>query len=88
MARLMPLKEATNLVLEKLTHAQLGKLLGVSASQVYKYSVGDTKSPKESIIDAFYDNCWAGEEAILVDFYDSEKEYLHYRKLRGVALPG
>lgn len=82
MARLMSLKEATNLVLERLTQVQLGNILGVTPSQVYKYSVGDTKSPKDSVVDAFYDNCWSGEDPILLDFYDSEEEYLKYRKLR------
>ncbi len=87
MARLLPLIEATNLVLEKLTHQQLATLLGVSASQVYKYAVGDTTSPKESVVDAFYDNCYAGDDKILIDFYKDEKDYLRYRKMRGVELP-
>ena len=53
MARLLSLKDATNLVLEKLTHKQLADLLGVSPSQVYKYAVGETTSPKETVVDAF-----------------------------------
>ena len=87
MARLLSLKDATNLVLEKLTHKQLADLLGVSPSQVYKYAVGETTSPKETVVDAFYDNCWAGDEQILLDFYKDEKDYLRYRKMRGIGLP-
>ncbi len=87
MARLVPLQEATNLVLEKLTHKQLANLLGVSPSQVYKYAVGDTTSPKETVVDAFYDNCYIGEDRILIDFYKDEQDYLRYRKMRGIGLP-
>lgn len=78
----MSLPDAVNYALEKLTHKQLAGLLNVTPAQVYKYAVGETKSPRDEIIDAFYDNIAIGGEPILLDFFADENEYLQFRKIR------
>ena len=73
----MTLKEATQYVLDKLSQDTVSKVLGVTRNQVYKYSTGATKSCNNRVVDAFYDNF-----GILIDMYNTEEEYLRFRKLR------
>ena len=78
----MKLQEAINDCMEHLSQKELATLLGVTPNQVYKYSIGITKSPGDKVINAFYDNIKIGGESVLLDFYPNEEEYLRIRKLK------
>lgn len=75
--KVMSLKEAVQSFQGVLTNVQLGKILGVSTDQVYKYASGHTATCKDSVVDRFYDDL-----EILIDYYESEEQYLKLRRLR------
>lgn len=78
----MKLQAAVQDCMEHLSQKELATLLGVTPNQVYKYSIGITKSPGDKVINAFYDNIKIDGEPVLLDFYSSEEEYLRVRKLK------
>jgi len=82
MAHIMSLKEAVNYSLEHLTQTNVAKLLGVTVNQVYKYSTGDTKSCRDNVVDAIFDNLDVDGEPILLDYFKDEEQYLKFRSIR------
>jgi predicted transcriptional regulator len=82
MAIKMSLQDAINYVAEKMTPTQISRVLGVSVNQIHKYLSGFTKSCSDKVADKIYDNFRVGKEPILLDFWNDEEEYLHYRRLR------
>ena len=74
----MRLKDASNYVISRLTQNQAAKVLGITPNQVYKYATGYTKTCSDKVIDAFYDKF----DIYIEGQYNSEEEYLKFRKLR------
>jgi len=81
-AKIMGLKEVVNHFQKYLSNPSIAKKLGVTPDQVYKYGNGVTRSPRDAVIDAIYDNLTIKGERIVIDFYESEKHYLEMRSLR------
>ena len=82
MAKMVSLQIAVEHLAEKLTMSQIAKVLGTTVNQVYKYKTGYTKTCSDKVIDAMYDTMMMGDEPILIDVFNNEAEYLHFRQIR------
>ena len=82
MVKKIGLKDAITHFQKFMNNVQLGKVLGVSADQVYKYSTGYTATCGDSVVDAFYDKLEIDGEKVLINYFESEEQYLMIRKAR------
>jgi len=82
MAKLIGLKEAVNYFQDYMSNPQLAKVLGVSTDQVYKYASGHTATCSDKVVNAFYDNLEINGEPVLIDYFQSEGQYLMLRKAK------
>ena len=73
----MSLSEAIAHFQKCMSNVQIGRALGVTPDQVYKYSTGYTATCGDSVVDAFYDKL-----DVLIDYYTDEETYLKIREVR------
>ena len=78
----MELQEAVNYFKEFLTHKELARVLGVSTSQLSKYLSGETTSCSDKVVDRFYDLFKVEGSKVLINYFNSETNYLDMRALR------
>lgn len=81
---MIELTDAVNHFRQYMTANQLSKILGVTPDQVYKYGTGTTSTCNDSVVDAFYDNLTINGKPVLINYYESEEQYLMLRKAKNV----
>ena len=82
MCQIMSIKEVVNHFQRHISNAVIGRQIGVTADQVYKYGNGTTRSPGDKVADAIYDNLLIAGERVVLDVFRSEDEYLDMRRFR------
>ena len=81
---MMELRDAVNYFRQYMTAKQLARVLGVTVDQIYKYSTGATTTCNDSVVDAFYDNLKIDGKPVLINYYESEEQYLMLREAKNV----
>lgn len=78
----MTVKEVVNHFQRYVSNSVIASKIGVTPDQVYKYGNGTTRSPRDEVADAIYDNLSIDNEKIVLDVFRDEENYLYMRKLR------